>query len=198
MSALIHLLAFGGGFVIMSLELLGGRVLAPYFGGSIHVWGSIITVFMASLALGYLLGGRWSLRSPSLARFGGIFLVGALLLHPLIYFSEPAMVWIFEAIEDPRYGSLAASMLLFVCPTVMLGMISPYAVRLAITSTDESGNVAGRLYFVSTAGSALGTLGTSFYFVLWWEINTILGLLTAALLLMGAVALAVSRMRRPS
>ncbi len=198
MSALIHALAFGGGFVIMSLELLGGRVLAPYFGGSIYVWGSIITVFMASLALGYLLGGRWSLRSPSLGRFGGIFLAGAVLLYPLVYFGEPAMIWIFEAIEDPRYGSLAASMLLFVCPTLMLGMISPYAVRLAITTAEESGNIAGRLYFVSTTGSALGTLGTSFYFVLWWEINTILGLLTAALLLMGAAALAANWMRRPS
>ena len=194
-TALVYALAFGGGFVIMSLELLGGRVLAPYFGGSIYVWGSIITVFMASLALGYLLGGRWSLRSPSLNRFAGIFLAGALLLYPLVYFGEPALNWIFQAVADPRYGSLAASLLLFVCPTLMLGMISPYAVRLLVRSTQESGNVAGRLYFVSTAGSTLGTLGTSFYFVLWWEINTILTLLTAALVLMGATALAFERLR---
>ena len=58
MTPTIYLLAFVGGFVIMSLELLGGRVLAPYFGSSIYVWGSIITVFMLSLALGYLFGGR--------------------------------------------------------------------------------------------------------------------------------------------
>ena len=196
MSALIYCLAFTGGFVIMSLELLGGRVLAPYFGSSIHVWGSIITVFMASLALGYLAGGRWSLRSPSLAKFAGLLLAGAVLLYPLVYFSEPAMDWIFHAIEDPRYGSLAASMLLFVLPTAMLGMISPYSVRLLVRSTEESGNVAGRLYFVSTAGSALGTLGTSFYFVLWWEINTILTLLTATLVLAGTTALVVARLRR--
>ena len=179
----------------MSLELLGGRVLAPYFGSSIHVWGSVITVFMASLALGYLAGGRWSLRSPSLAKFAGLFVVGAGLLYPLTYFSEPAMDWIFHAIEDPRYGSLAASMLLFVLPTAMLGMISPYSVRLLVRSTEESGNIAGRLYFVSTAGSALGTLGTSFYFVLWWEVNTILALLTAALLLAGIIALLAAKMK---
>ncbi|MXX28993.1 MAG: glycosyl transferase [Gammaproteobacteria bacterium] len=196
LSALVLSLAFVGGFVIMSLELLGGRVLAPYFGSSIHVWGSIITVFMASLALGYLAGGRWSLRSPSLAKFAGLFLVGAGLLYPLVYFSEAAMEWIFHTIEDPRYGSLAASMALFVLPTAMLGMISPYAVRLLVRTTEESGNIAGRLYFVSTAGSALGTLGTSFYFVLWWEINTILTMLTAALVLAGATALVVARMRK--
>ena len=196
MPLLIYCLAFVGGFAIMSIELLGGRVLAPYFGSSIYVWGSIITVFMASLSLGYLAGGRWSLRSPSIGRFGAIFLGGALLLHPLTYYAQPAMVWIFQRIEDPRYGSLAASCLLFVLPTLVLGMIAPYSVRLLVKTREESGNVAGRLYFVSTLGSALGTLGTSFYFVLWFEINSILALLTGALALAGAAALAAAKMGR--
>ncbi len=193
LAVLIYCLAFVGGFVIMSLELLGGRVLAPYFGSSIYVWGSIITVFMASLSIGYLLGGRWSLTNPSLLRFGYLFLGGAALLYPLVHFSEPAMVWIFDRIEDPRYGSLATSCLLFVLPTVMLGMISPYSVRLLVRNTEESGNVAGRLYFASTLGSTLGTLGTSFYFVLWFEIDTILGLLTGALVSMGLIAVVAGR-----
>jgi len=63
---LIFLLAFTGGFVIMSIELLGGRILAPWFGSSVYVWGSIITVFMVALSLGYLIGGRLSLKNPSL------------------------------------------------------------------------------------------------------------------------------------
>mgnify|MGYP001369078185 CR=1 FL=1 len=73
----INVLAFTGGFVIMALELLGGRVLAPYFGNSIYVWGSIITVFMLSLAVGYLIGGRLSMRAPSLSRFASLCLAGA-------------------------------------------------------------------------------------------------------------------------
>ena len=191
----IYLLAFVGGFVIMSLELLGGRVLAPYFGSSIYVWGSIITVFMLSLALGYLFGGRLSLAKPSLSRFSVIFLFAAVFLYPLVYFGDPLMRWIFGMIEDPRYGSLIASGILFIVPTVILGMISPYSVRLLVTNTHESGQVAGRLYFVSTMGSALGTLATSFYFVLWFEINTILTLLTAALLLMAIVATAARKLQ---
>jgi len=186
---LIYLLAFTGGFVIMSLELLGGRVLAPYFGSSIYVWGSIITVFMLSLSLGYLIGGRWSIRNPSLMRFGGIFIVGALLMYPLVSFAEPVMQWIFKSISDPRYGSLAASTFLFMAPTIILGMISPYSVRLLVVSIERSRQVAGRLYFVSTLGSALGTLITSFYFVLHFEINTILLMLTLALLSMSALAI---------
>ena len=85
MVLLIHLLAFCGGFVIMSMELLGGRILAPYFGSGVYVWGSIITVFMLSLSLGYLLGGRLSVRDPSLNRFAAIFVLGAVLLLSLIH-----------------------------------------------------------------------------------------------------------------
>ena len=194
MSKIVYPLAFVGGFVIMSLELLGGRLLAPYFGSSIYVWGSIITIFMLSLSLGYLFGGRLSLHNPSLTRFGIIFAIAAILLYPLVYFSEPAMVWIFERVEDPRYGSLLAAGMLFILPTIILGMISPYSVRLLVASAHESGQTAGRLYFVSTMGSALGTLATSFYFVLWFEMNTILTLMAVALVLMSIIAITV----RPS
>ena len=189
MVLIIYLLAFVGGFVIMSLELLGGRVLAPYFGSSIYVWGSIITVFMLSLSLGYLMGGKWSVNKPSLQRFGSIFLVGAVLMYPLVLFAEPAMQWIFERIEDPRYGSLVASAVLFMIPTIILGMISPYSVRLLVETIERSGQVAGRLYFVSTLGSSLGTLATSFYLVLHFEINSILVILTLALVVMFFVAM---------
>ncbi len=194
MVIIIYLLAFTGGFVIMSLELLGGRVLAPYFGSSIYVWGSIITVFMLSLALGYLAGGRLSVREPSLSKFGTIFLIGAILMYPLILYADPAMQWIFDRIEDPRFGSLVASTLLFMVPTVILGMISPYSVRLLVETVERAGQVAGRLYFVSTLGSSLGTLATSFYLVLIFEINTILIALTGTLVVMFVIAMISHRL----
>lgn len=197
MALTVYLLAFVGGFVIMSLELLGGRVLAPYFGSSIYVWGSIITVFMVSLSLGYLFGGRLSLHHPSMRRFGFIFLFAAATLYPLVYYSEPAMELIFQHIEDPRYGSLVAAALLFILPTIILGMISPYAVRLLVESTDRSGHIAGLLYFMSTLGSALGTLLTSFYLVLWFEVNSILTVLAVTLLLMSFVGLFTHAARPP-
>lgn len=193
MAPIIYVLAFVGGFSIMSLELLGGRVLAPYFGNSIYVWGSIITIFMLSLSIGYLVGGRLSLHHPTLGRFAMIFLAAAVCLYPLVYFSDAVMRWIFERIVDPRYGSLLASSALFIVPTVIMGMISPYSVRMLVRSTAQSGHVAGTLYFVSTLGSALGTLATSFYLVLWFEIDTILALLTLSLLAMAVLAAASAR-----
>jgi len=187
-SITILLLAFVGGFVIMAVELLGGRILAPYFGSSIHVWGSIITVFMLSLSIGYLVGGRLSMKSPDLKRFGLFFMVAAMALLPVNFLGETMMNTVFLVIEDPRYGSLAASMLLFFVPTIILGMIAPYSVRLLVEHRDHSGRVAGGLYFVSTLGSALGTLATSFYLVLFFDISTIIHALSLTLVLSGLLA----------
>lgn len=190
----IYLLAFSSGFSIMGIELLGGRILAPYFGSSVHVWGSIITVFMLSLSFGYLLGGRLSLTTPSLQRYGSIFLFAGIALLPIAYFATPMLELVFDNIEDSRYGSLVASMMLFFIPTIILGMISPYSVRLLVTSQDESGHVAGVLYFVSTLGSALGTLATSFYLVLWFEVNTIILSYCFLLMVLGILAICFYKM----
>ena len=186
---LVLCLAFISGFIIMAVELLGGRILAPYFGSSIFVWGSIITVFMLSLSLGYLIGGKLSLRNPSLKQHGLFFVLAAFLLIPLILFGNQIMEALFLIIEDPRYGSLIVSMLLFFLPTAVLGMIAPYSVRLLVMDSNRSGHVAGTLYFVSTLGSALGTLATSFYLVLWFEVNQILITMCLILLIAGILAI---------
>ena len=160
-NALIYFLAFSSGFCIMGIELLGGRILAPYFGSSVHICSSIITLFMLSLSFGYLLGVKLSTRNPSLTKYGLIFFVASIMVVPIVLFAEPIMTFIFTHIEDSRYGSLLASTALFFIPTTILGMISPYSVRLLVTDHEKSGQVAGGLYFVSTLGSALGTIITS-------------------------------------
>lgn len=181
--SLIAAMAFISGFCIMTVEMLGARILSPYFGGSLSVWGSIITIFMVSLSVGYLVGGRLSTRHPTAVTYASFFLGAAVLTLPIILLSDAIMEPIFLSITDPRYGSLLASMLLFFLPTAILGMISPYSVRLMVESHEHSGHMAGLLFFVSTVGSAVGTLGTSFYFVLWFEINQILWGAVAALVL---------------
>ncbi|MDW6005018.1 fused MFS/spermidine synthase [Vibrio mangrovi] len=184
----IFLLVFLSGFCIMAVELLGGRILAPYFGSSIYVWGSIITIFMVALSAGYLLGGQWSMHSPSLRKFSLLYLCGAVTLLPLVFWGDVVMNRVFSHIIDPRYGSLVAALLLFFLPTLILGMISPYSIRLLVSDSFRSGQVAGMLYFVSTLGSALGTLATSFYLVLWFEVNTILFSLIGILCAGGVIA----------
>ena len=187
--ALIACMAFISGFCIMTIEMLGARILSPYFGGSLSVWGSIITIFMLALALGYLLGGRLSTRTPSGVTYALFFIGAALFSVPIILFADIIMNPIMINIEDARYGSLFASIFLFFVPTSILGMISPYSVRLMVDKEEHSGHMAGLLYFISTLGSALGTLGTSFYFVLWYEVNQILWGAVLSLMLAGFVIL---------
>ena len=195
-NALIYFLAFSSGFSIMGIELLGGRILAPFFGSSVHIWGSIITVFMLSLSFGYLLGGKLSIKRPSLTKYGFIFLLASIMVVPIALFSQPIMEFIFTHIEDSRYGSLLASTALFFIPTIILGMISPYSVRLLVTDSEHSGQVAGGLYFVSTLGSALGTIITSFYMVLAFDVNTIILGFATTLGLLGLLAIAVNQLTK--
>ena len=182
-------MAFISGFCIMTIEMLGARILSPYFGGCLSVWGSIITIFMLALALGYLLGGRLSTRTPSATIYGLFFVGAALFALPIILLADSIMRPIMIYIEDARYGSLFASIFLFFIPTSILGMISPYSVRLMVDKEEHSGHMAGLLYFISTLGSALGTLGTSFYFVLWYEVNQILWGAVISLVLAGVAVL---------
>ena len=100
---------------------------------------------------------------------------------------------IFLTVEDSRYGSLLASTALFFIPTIILGMLSPYSVRLLVRNSNESGQVAGKLYFVSTLGSALGTIITSFYLVLWFDINTIVVSVSLILSLLGLITIVVAK-----
>ena len=196
--ALIACMAFVSGFCIMTIEMLGARILSPYFGGSLSVWGSIITIFMLALALGYLLGGRLSTRTPSGLTYALFFIGAALFSLPIILFADSVMRPIMINIEDPRYGSLLASIFLFFIPTSVLGMISPYSVRLMVDREEHSGQMAGLLYFISTLGSALGTLGTSFYFVLWYEVNQILWGALVSLVIAGLVVLFFEKIMKTS
>jgi len=115
-----------------------------------------------------------------------LLLAAAISVLPVVYGHEWVSDWVFTMIEDPRYGSLMASIILFFVPTFILGMVSPYSVRLLVASAASSGQTAGFLYFVSTLGSAIGTLATSFYLVLWFDIDSILYGVCLVLALIGS------------
>ena len=179
----IFAIAAWSGYYVMAVELLSGRILAPSFGNSIYVWGGIITVFMLALSLGYLLGGQLSLFTPTLRRLGLVLIAAALASVPIVLLGDRVLDWIFDHVHDPRYASLLASGALFFVPTTISGMVSPYAVRLVATTVQSTGRSAGFLYFISTFGSATGTIVTSFYMVLWFEVNQIfVGMIVISLL----------------
>jgi hypothetical protein len=125
-------------------------------------------------------------------RLGAILVVAACTLVPVLVFGEELLEAVAIAVPDPRFGSLLAATVLFFVPTFFSGMVSPYAVRLLVDESASAGRHAGQLYFVSTFGSAAGTLLTSFYLVLLLEVNQILLAMLAISILIGGIALAVS------
>jgi hypothetical protein len=177
----------------MSIELLGARILAPSFGSSIQVWGAVITVFMLALSAGYLLGGHLSVSEPSLKKLAILLLLAAAATTPVVLFGERILDEIFTRVHDPRYGSMVSALLLFSLPTLLSGMVSPYAVRLMVSEYKFCGRYAGLLYSVSTFGCAVGTLLTSFYLVLYIEIFQIIWIMIGISTLIGAFTLFFGR-----
>ncbi len=184
------------GFYVMLVELLSGRLIAPYFGNNIYIWGSIIFIFMFGLAVGYLLGGIYSRHNPSVSRLAMILWVSAATTLPTVLLGDQFLSWMFDHLTDPRYGSLVTCAFLYFLPTMFAGMVSPYAIRIIVTNRESSGYDAGYLYFVSTIGSSAGTLLTSFFLVLWFEVNTILYVAMSISFLLGGLAMLAERKRQ--
>jgi MFS family permease len=166
-AAAIVLIACVCGWFVMELEILGVRVLAPYFGSAVYVvMGSVIGVFLLSLSAGYMLGG-WLSRKASSKRTLGVNLMAAgAWLCAMPFFTEPVCDGIFNFVLDEKWGSLLAAVVLFGPPTVLLGTVSPTAVRWLTRRASDSGLNAGLVLAFSTVASFAGCVVTAFYLVL--------------------------------
>jgi spermidine synthase len=161
----IYLVAFITGAIVMSFEMLGSRYLNPYFGSGIYTWASLISTVLAALCIGYLIGGQIADRHPSASVLGATVLIGSLYILALPLFSEALMEAVLAAFDDVKAGSLAAAFVILFFPVTFLGMYSPFAIRLMLQSALASGRVSGTVYGVSTLGSIIGTLGTTFLLI---------------------------------
>src|SRR6266480_2560522 len=162
---LLNIIVFVSGAVLMGLEIVGSRVLAPYFGSSIFVWGSLISVVMAALSIGYYWGGWLSAREPSYGRLLTLLLIPGILIFFLPFLYPTLNEWIAGVDFGTRLNPLIASSIYFLPPGIFLGTISPYVIRLAATALSTVGSTAGTLYAISTCGSIFGTLLTAFYLI---------------------------------
>lgn len=151
------------GTLVMVLEIIGARVIGPFFGVSLFIWTALIAVTLLSLACGYALGGiaadRW--RRPA-GVYAIIMAAGMLVLvNPLV---QPAVIQAATGL-GLRGGALAASAALFLPPLLLLGMVSPYVIRLAAADFERIGRTVGLFYAVSTLGSVTGTVVTGFLLI---------------------------------
>ena len=158
----LYLLVFAVGMGSLGAEIAAARLVAPFFGASTIVWANTIGVVLVALSVGYWLGGRFADRHPHRRGLCLLALTAAALIAVVPFVAQPFFDLSVGALDEISagafLGSLFAVLALFGVPLVLLGACSPWAIRLAVTRVEHSGEVAGRLYAISTAGSLVGTM----------------------------------------
>lgn len=180
---------FVSGACLMSLEILGSRLITPVVGATINVWTALLSVFLAGVAIGYSLGDTIADKKLSFGVLGSLFLGAAFFVFQIPslntvlngYFSETTLpYWMI---------SLIYTTLLLLVPAICLGAITVYTIRLSVQKSQSIGRINGILYAVSTIGSLVGIIGTSFYFVPFFRTSTTILFLSGALLFTGTTFL---------
>ncbi|MBI3195873.1 MAG: fused MFS/spermidine synthase, partial [Ignavibacteriae bacterium] len=144
------------GAVVLALEILGTRVLGPFYGVSIFLWSALISVTLAALSLGYMLGGKMADKHASIGRLSTLLLISGIwvllipwIRHPFLTLAEPLGL---------RTAVLVAAFILFFPPLMLLGMVNPFAIKLKATSLETIGKTAGNLNAISTLASVISAL----------------------------------------
>ncbi len=190
---------FGSGAVLMGLEIVGSRVIAPFFGSSVYVWGGLISIFLAALSLGYYLGGTMSDRWPRAGVLATLLSLAGLAILALNAVSRPVLIAFDSWNLGPRLNPLLASIVLFSIPSVLMGTTSPFAIKLVARDLATVGTSAGVLYALSTAGSIFGTVATAFFLIPVLGVRAILYLLGGLLLFLAALLMvSAGRSVRPA
>ena len=184
---------FLAGGVLLGVEIAASRVLAPFFGNSLFVWGALIGVVLTGLSIGYWLGGALADRiEPARLLFAVIALGGVLILAvPLV--DDRVLEWIVAWNPGPRLNPLVAAVALFGLPSVVIAGVTPAAVRLRTRSLARVGRTAGRLFSVSTAGSIAGTFATAFFLIPEFGIEQLFELAAATLFVAAAIVALLDR-----
>ncbi len=192
----LYVVVFISGAAVLTLELLGTRILGPYYGVSLFLWSALISVTLAALSVGYFIGGRMADRGATWNRLSTVLAAAAVWVLLIPWIKGPLLV-----LTDPlglRTAVLIASTLLFFPPLLLLGIVSPYAIRLRAASLDEVGRTAGNLYAVSTIASVAGALATGFILIPSIGVNRLILSVGLALFLAAGIARLAGRRVGPA
>lgn len=189
-----YIISFIASFCILVIEIVAGRILAPFVGVSLYTWTSIIGVVLAGISIGAYFGGKVADRWPETRTLAILLILGGMttvLIPPVtnwiasINFSTSLMLRI-----------VLVTTIIFLLPSCILGMISPVVVKLAIKNLERVGNVVGKIYAFSTLGSIIGTFAAGFVLISLMGVRSVILLMGAILVLTGFfVAIFYSRRR---
>ncbi len=187
-SSRLEVIVFLTGFVVMVLEIVGSRMLGPYVGTSIYVWTSLIGVVLGCLSLGYWWGGKLADNGPSESTLSRILLLSAVGVALTTLVHGRVTGFIVGLFPDVRISASLSAIILFGIPSVLLGMVSPYTVKLRMKTIIHSGETVGRLYAISTLGSIVGTFVSGFFLLSFMGSTNVTFLLAIILFITAVIA----------
>src|SRR3989344_4530831 len=162
---ILEITVFVCGAVVMVFELTGSRLLAPHVGTSIFVWTSLIGVIMGSLSIGYAMGG-WLADKKASANTLALIVLASSVFIGSIFFLQGGVSRLFNpALLGIEWASLLSSLVLFAPASILLGMVTPYVIKLKLHDLEKTGRTAGNLYAISTVGSIVGTFAAGFILI---------------------------------
>ena len=184
----LELVVFLCGAIGMILELIGSRVLSPYFGNSLYVWTNLIGVILGALSLGYYLGGKLSDRDQSPRTLSLIIFTSGIFIALTATIKEPVLDLFSRLLKESiQLSSLISTIILFVPASIALGMISPFAAKIKLNSLNVSGSTVGQLYALSTLGSIIGTFTAGFLLIPHFGNSNLLYLLAISLVIISCL-----------
>ncbi len=143
---LLTFIVFASGALVMILELLASRLFAPYLGTSLPVWASLIAVILGALSLGYWYGGKLADKGANWKTFAKFFVAAGAIVFVTLLLQEKVLLFLTNLSPNIYWTSIVAALFLFGPVSVVLGFVSPYAVRLRLTQLSDSGQTVGNLY----------------------------------------------------
>ncbi len=163
MNLALPVIVFISGAAVLAVEILGTRILGPFYGVSLYLWSALITVTLLALSIGYGVGGRWADRAPLYSRLSALLAAAGVWLLVIPWLRTP----LFAGVESIglRAGVLLVALVLFGPPLTLLGMVTPFAIRLRAKRVEEIGKTAGDLFAISTVASVLSALATGFWLI---------------------------------
>jgi spermidine synthase len=192
----LYVAVFTSGMTTLAIELSASRLLGNIFGTSNLVWANVIGLMLIYLTIGYFVGGRWADRSPYYVTLYRIIIWGAFLSGIVPLVSRPVLTLAAEAVYDLEaglaIGSFVSILVLFSVPVTLLGCVSPFAIRLAITDPKDAGKISGTIYAVSTVGSIIGTFTPVLFFIPVAGTTRTFLIFSGTLLLVGFIGLFIS------
>ena len=193
-------LAFTGGLASLGIEFAAARLLAPFFGQSLYIWGTLIGLILIYLTIGYYVGGRLADRRPDARLLFRLAALAALWTAVIPIVSRPilsvAQTGFAQLSVGLVLGSLISVIVLFAVPVVLLGVVSPFVIRLRIRHLETAGNAAGAVYALSTVGSILGTFLPVFWLIPSYGTRPTIYILAMLLGLISAIGLIEAGRRR--